>query len=222
MDAGSLYAGFVRQRRFLIVVSLALAAAGYLGLTLDKVDVLGNSAIIGRPDRVLWLGYICWGWALLRYIQWFNDCGAWAETKSAHVEAYQILIRRHAESADIPRHAIDEATAKTVVMLTVKDPVPPMIFRSETSQIRWLRRQPGQLGQPVAADLFAVAYIPVSPYDEQAMARGSYRIDLNQVRMKTLWLRASLQVALTKRHFLEYFAPYVIALLPLLALIFRR
>jgi len=43
MSDDSLETGFVRRKRFLIATSLVLAAAGYLGLTIDEVNVLGKA-----------------------------------------------------------------------------------------------------------------------------------------------------------------------------------
>jgi hypothetical protein len=94
MSDDPLYLGFTRRRRFLVTVSLALAAAGFLGLRIAEIDIVGNRATVGNPERIVLLGYLVWLWALWTYIQWFNDYGAWQKTRTAFVEIRDRPVRR--------------------------------------------------------------------------------------------------------------------------------
>lgn len=70
-------ASFVRQRRFLIGTSLTILAYGYLGLSLEKISVLGNSADISQPERLTVVLMIVHLWACYRYWTHFHELAPW-------------------------------------------------------------------------------------------------------------------------------------------------
>jgi hypothetical protein len=118
-DEELLHAGFVRRRRFLIVVSVSLALADYLGLQFDKVDVLGNSAIVHNSTGVMTIGRIVWILAFIVYVQWFNDVGAWAKTKGAYSGTRNRLLMRAMREMPVPPALADKVrTATTPALAT--------------------------------------------------------------------------------------------------------
>jgi hypothetical protein len=83
MDNEKLQAGFVRNRRFLIGASLALAFTLLLGIQFKQISFLGNSGDVPHPEQVIWIIWVVWAWSLAQYIVWFRDVGAWQEFRSA-------------------------------------------------------------------------------------------------------------------------------------------
>lgn len=73
-DRAPMSADLLRQRRNLLVASLALTAIDLAGATLRKdVSVLGASLEFTNPERVVWGLWILWGYFLVRYWQYFNE-----------------------------------------------------------------------------------------------------------------------------------------------------
>ena len=67
-------ADLLRQRRNLLVTSLALTAIDLAGATLKKdVSVLGASLEFTNPERVVWGLWILWAYFLVRYWQYLNE-----------------------------------------------------------------------------------------------------------------------------------------------------
>lgn len=64
----------LRQRRNLLITSLALVAINLAGATLKKDDSLfGTSLEFSNPERIIWGIWIIWGYFLVRYWQYFNE-----------------------------------------------------------------------------------------------------------------------------------------------------
>jgi hypothetical protein len=103
MDADKLHAGFVRNRRFLIAVSFALAAFHVLGLKFSQITHLGNTATLLHPERVELLGWCIWAWAFVQYVQWFRDVGAWIEfCETVASDCSQVLGQRKCNEYVVP------------------------------------------------------------------------------------------------------------------------
>lgn len=69
------------QRRFLILMSIAVAAYYYLQVhTEGSGEYSGLHIKLGRPDRVPYAVWILFGWALLRYAQLFHE--QWRRVRS--------------------------------------------------------------------------------------------------------------------------------------------
>lgn len=61
-------AGFIRARRNLILIRLALLAALHYGLTLEKINILGNESALPKAQSVA--GILWWFWAYLLWRYW--------------------------------------------------------------------------------------------------------------------------------------------------------
>jgi hypothetical protein len=214
-DNDPLYLGFTRRRRFLVGVSLALATAGFLGLRIEEVDVLGNKAQVGDPDRILLVGYLVWLWALWTYIQWFNDYGAWEKTKAAFVEARDRLLLK----------MLGTVEAEPDRLTNYRDPILKAAANSFTADHKPLAEQlfftarAGSVQRNRNDELIIVCslqcWLPLFPSGEQN--HGSP--DLYTVPVKTRAyvmsaVRASVELILSTRYFTEYFAPFLIAVAP--------
>ena len=75
-STSSVSAGFVRQRRNLILVSMALLFIEYSGAELRAINLLGNSMTIAEPDKVTHAIWILLAYFYLRYYQYFRDLKA--------------------------------------------------------------------------------------------------------------------------------------------------
>jgi len=58
-----------KQRRFLVLASIALSAVYFLGLTGNTWEISGAHLEVARKDHALIALWIIWAWALLRYLQ---------------------------------------------------------------------------------------------------------------------------------------------------------
>lgn len=67
--------GFGRQRRSLLVVSLALLAFQQVGATLHELNILGNRIDLSTPLPVTLPLWVAWAYFLIRYYQYFRDLG---------------------------------------------------------------------------------------------------------------------------------------------------
>lgn len=90
MEQGNLWSGFVRQRRNLIIGSLALFFIQISGLDFKQLNILGTTADIKNPVAIelfIWVAVIYW---LFRFHQYKNELGD-VGTKSQYLK----LLAKH-------------------------------------------------------------------------------------------------------------------------------
>lgn len=98
--------GFVRQRRNLILVSLALLFAEVTGLHIDTLSIFGNEFSLERPTSVtplLWVAGFYWLW---RFYQYFNasKTGHWENAVSERIKltvpdtAFRLALSEHKDA----------------------------------------------------------------------------------------------------------------------------
>jgi hypothetical protein len=102
MNQDKLYEGFTRNRRFLIAISVALAAISLLDLRFTQISLFGNSADIRNAHRVAVLEWIVWAWAFAQYLVWFRDVGAWRDFRNAIDEDTAGSLGRDVEGEEPP------------------------------------------------------------------------------------------------------------------------
>jgi hypothetical protein len=221
-DDDPLYLGFTRRRRFLVGVSLALAAAGFLGLRIEEVDVLGNKAHVGDPARIVLVGYLVWLWALWTYIQWFNDYGAWDKTKAAFVKVRDRLLL----------NSLGTIEAEPDLLARYRDPLLKSAATSFTADNKPLAEQ---LTFKVRADsiqrdhnykMVAVCslqcWLPLFPAGYQNHGQPElFTVPITFRGYMVSAIRASIEIILGTRYFTEYFAPFLIAIAPLVLIAMR-
>lgn len=89
-------AGFIRQRRNLIAISLVLLFAQVAGITLEQVNLFGTEFRIANPtavDIALWIAWFYWLW---RYYVYYRDLG----DKGFQSAQYERLLTVIAEKAN--------------------------------------------------------------------------------------------------------------------------
>ena len=215
----SAYEGFTKRRRFLIGVSLGLAAAGFLGLRIEEINVVGNKAAVGNPANVAILGYVVWLWALATYVQWFNDYGAWERTRSAFIVRRDNLLRK----------AIDKSEANTPRLEEFRAPIKAMAASSANSrgllvdQLRFDMRADA-IQRDRSDHLVAVcvmrAWLPTDPNGWADYGSASYyNVPIGRVNLIAKSIRATLALVISTRYLTEYFAPFLIAAIPLLSFV---
>jgi hypothetical protein len=99
-----LTAALQRQRRFLMLMSIALTAYYLLRVHVkDAAEYSGFALTIGEPRRVQYCLWVVFGWALLRYIQRLNEM--WGKVK--------LEVLRNVDAEDL-RLAMKAATRSAV------------------------------------------------------------------------------------------------------------
>jgi hypothetical protein len=105
--------GFIRQRRFLVLTSLLLAAKYVVGLSVAQdITALGVEFHIDRREHVPVLLWIVWAWALYRYYVYLHDLTA-AEFVSAAAVRHnpylaKIAVPRSKEAAIARERKVDK------------------------------------------------------------------------------------------------------------------
>jgi hypothetical protein len=211
--------GFVRRRRFLIATSLTLAAAGYLGLQLPEINVLGNRLPVGHPERVLIIGYLVWAWALWTYTQWFRDCGAWTRTRSMFVQLRDEKLRRALAGARPPDESFGAFRTNRTAEATNsrhQDSLGLVFKRLEfSSRPDGIQRNPD--GRLEAVCVMEAKY---RTFPGGFQAFGNPELFVVSIPRALEWRvsgRALWSLVNSTRYFSEYFAPYIFSALPLIA-----
>ena len=89
-----LVAAFTRQRRGLMLTSIVLASYIASGLSLDKLNVLGNTFSIANPAGVHASLWVLWLYFLVRYLQHRHDVADSGPADAFHASLRKRMIRR--------------------------------------------------------------------------------------------------------------------------------
>jgi hypothetical protein len=196
-------AGFTRSRRFLVAISLGLTLFYAVGLKVNHVSILGNDAEIERPEAVQWLVWIVWAWALAQYVVWFHDVEAWSEFQAA---ARARAVRTLAE--DLTRHPLPEWLQQSLHTDVTNRSGEPIAGYTASQQ--FVRLRPDGKADIEGS---AIAYLS---NEKGEVTAGPVRF-VREVDLQT-WRSnrrvAYIYVMVTSRYFVEYFAPFVIAAIP--------
>lgn len=95
--------GFIRQRRNLIAVSLALVFYQTAGLVITRLSFLGNEADVSEPSLASAVLWVAWLYFLLRYFQYFMDVPNRGE-RDAYYDRLQVLVHALARQDAIETH----------------------------------------------------------------------------------------------------------------------
>lgn len=205
-DSGAIRNGFVRQRRNLIGTSVALFLYYKLGIVIDSINILGNTARITDPSSVTVLLWVAWGWFFLRYYQYFLDLG-----DKGFYSAY------HGKLAQLAKPLAQKKFERWLIQNKEKE-LPDAIgpLRIEFREVRlignfWRR---WELSMDVDV-LFDVKESIVGP------ASTSQSLKNHQVQLfwrELIWpqIRSAWHVLLHTRLVTEYLGPFAIGLLPVL------
>ena len=210
MDNEHIRAGFVRNRRFLIAVSIALACFNVLGMRFTELTIVGNTATIDHPEYVTPLAWIVWGWAFAQYIVWYRDVGAWREFRQAIVHNCEQRLGRKVATEPIPQWLTTQLLNELRPSLPSGPTLPDIRIIAEFSRIH------GD-GERVerAADIEASAYARLPEQRGEARV-GPVRFEreIGASEWREYMVASSVWVFLTRRFTLEYFAPFLIGAMP--------
>ncbi len=198
-EANDIQAGFIRQRRNLMIVSLVLLFAESAELTIQELNIFGNVLHLAHPATVtyaLWIGWAYWLW---RYYVYFHDLGD-KGLKGAHL--------RRLDKTVIPI-ALFQLKRDKEFMESLGVEGKAKLY-ADSNMVSMYRRSPWKY----------VIKITV----QAASRRGdkvTYReIGLESYVVNTRWLlalahiRAWADVLLRTRLLSEYFLPYAVAAAP--------
>ncbi len=127
-------ADLLRQRRNLLVISLALVAVQLAGATFEgKVSIFGAGITFDHPERLLLGAWVLWGYFLLRYWQYLKQEGGlgihaamdrrifkWCEVDTHDGEYLFYIWWRGLLSWELCSHRTDEAEER--MSRSLRDP----------------------------------------------------------------------------------------------------
>jgi hypothetical protein len=221
MDNEKLQAGFVRNRRFLIGASLALAFTLGLGIQFKQISVLGNTADVPHPEQVIGIIWVVWAWSLAQYIVWFRDVGAWSEFRGAVSDACAKHFGELAAAQPLPQWLVDQLSEQ------VRSQLRNSQYGDLTSKIQfysWFSAIEGDGKRKVrVANVLSQAYVRLPDQSGQAASPDTrIEVEISDADWRKYSRVATVRVLLTSRFFLEYFAPFLIGSLPVWVAIYRH
>jgi hypothetical protein len=219
MDKDKLREGFTRNRRFLIAISVALAAISLLDLQFTQINLLGNSADIHNADRVAALEWAVWAWAVAQYIVWFRDVGAWQEFRNAIEDDTASSFGRDVERDEPP----DWVKTKLLEQLMTKlgQVAPVMGVKDFASKFTTMQSYGPNADHIANVEVTAFMRLPDDTgYTMAEMIRIERVIEPVRWRARFRW--SMLSVIVTRRFTLEFFAPFAIAGIPVAVLLWKR
>ncbi|HWG75567.1 MAG TPA: hypothetical protein VN660_02105 [Steroidobacteraceae bacterium] len=210
MAEDRVHAGFVRYRRFLIAISIALACLDVLGLKINQLTLLGNTAPIAHPERVAMLAWIVWAWALLQYLVWFHDVEAWRDFKQAIVKDCETRLGNRLAGEAIPMWLKGQLRAEFASRHASPDRLENIRYVTAYSAVHGdgIRRER-------AADILATAYIRLPDHKgEDQTSQVRFEREILTKEWRNQYIISLLRILITSRFIPEYFAPFAIAFVP--------
>lgn len=189
--------GFVRQRRSLIAVSLALLFYQTTGVVVERLSLFGNEVVLRDPSAASIVLWVAWVYFLVRYYQHFHDTpskGLWA----AHHDRLQMHVKRLA-SAQFEKECRAEQA------------------RGELSgQIDFTRIDPSVMGRKGGAWEIRVRAPKLKPGANPSHPNPQHEvlIRVGGSPLRLAQIRASLHAAFHTRFLTEYYLPFVVAAVP--------
>jgi hypothetical protein len=227
------------QRRFLILVSIALAAYYVLAVHIKgEGEYSGFAMKLGRPDRIPYVLWVIFTWALLRYWQRLHE--QWRIVRTAVMQEFeycdhQLVLKAARRSAvqQVKRRQLGKDLRDPFVVgdVQVTDSVKEMMGTVMAQRAR-AQGKPVPKREPdpwfTVKDgkrVYRAFAIGVAGADQTGLTMG-YDFAIppwSRVRTLVHQLRAWVRTALRLPAVLEYLAPLAIAMLAVvLAVIFRE
>ena len=193
---------FIRQRRNLMAVSVALAFLVLGEVNLPSINILGNVFIIPHPQAVRWFGWLLWGYWLLRYLQYLLALDSAKAVVRVADQRYRGMAyarcQQHAFSELIPRSPLGEGWKYDIVQIELREPAIPDLF-------------------------IARAAHGTSP-DGTMRATPEVNFEVTLSRREKLFFRclSYWHAAFLSTAFTEFTLPWVVSLAPIFAWVFTR
>jgi hypothetical protein len=221
MELKDIQAGFTRARRFLIAISLAISLTKMLAIPFTQINILGNVATIPHPEQVGWIFWIAWFWAIYQYLVWLKDAGAWGEFRAAVNDACAKHLGEAAAKIPMPERLRNELKANLFGKLGSAQGISP------SADVKFCQRFYSFVGdgknKPRVANVVADAFIRLADQRGEATAGETrYEVEISEDEWRRRNWDKTIKVLLTSRFIPEYFAPFVIGLLPVGVAFFRH
>jgi len=212
MTTDHVHAGFVRNRRFLVAVSVGLACVQLLDLNFTQVSVLGNQALIHNQALVGVLEWILLVWALAQYTVWFNDVGAARELRQAISDHCERSLGERVAREPIPDWTRNDVINHLKSNQSVAQALPEdqLKFRASYMQMHG----DGKIIER-AADIEVMAILRL-PHQRGEVQSPKWRFErvITADEWDNQWKVSRRAVLIRSRFIPEYFAPFALALVP--------
>jgi hypothetical protein len=199
-------AGFIRQRRNLMIVSLVLLFSEVSALSIGKLNIFGNEIEIDRPQSVnlaLWIASLYWLWRFYQYSR-PHIAGTLKGAIYQRVQeiclptAVQVVLRGNPSLLepfpDHPEHRPDISIKTYTFWGHMPDYLEVGL----------------ELNRSIRTSSVAVV-----------QGSGEFRIRITSGDLRKLRLRAWIHMIVHTRHFTDYILPYVLFGLPLCYVVYR-
>lgn len=205
---------FMKQRRNLIGISLFLTVLLYLGIEIRELNILGNKVIIDDPSKAPLLLWVAWGYFLVRYYQYFNECEGKEFERKKNDRLYHYSkklaenrIRREWESKDYTETEwFDE-------------------YDYESDKVTVLELEIGLYKNYPTYQTYGPTRIKVQRIKSSGMKDNAeinhhqHHVTISGLSFFYLKLRSFFHAILKTRAATEYYLPFAIALLPIIVTI---
>lgn len=208
---------FIRQRRNLMLVSVALFLAIGAGFRPEQILIFGSKITLDNPDYVTYGIWLLWGYWLVRYIQHYNDLED-VEWSQRYAQEMNYRILRWAEdrafSSYSEEYLDDQYISKFSGQPSFKPNgygEPPWSYQIDNSEVVYDHSKNIE------------AWIKLKPYDSAGQAHNSILIvqPLSGSRLTFYSALSHLYVAHNTRLFSEYALPFILAFVPLWFAIYK-
>jgi len=208
---------FIRQRRNLMLISVALLLVIGAGFRPEKINILGNTITVDNPDYIIYGIWMLWSYWFIRYIQHYNDLKD-TEWRQRYSEELNFRIQRWAEPLALKLRAgidlEDKHISKFLGQPEYKPKgygAPPWSYQLNNSKIR--RDENDQLEVMVQLESFDAGggkhnNVPIF-------------VPVGRLRFVLCSILSHSKIVRSTRLFSEYTFPFLVAFAPLWFAIYK-
>lgn len=224
MTEDQIHAGFVRQRRNLITISLVLLFVQFGEVTIREIKAVETTLLINHPNAVTWALWVAFFYWLYRYYVYFHDVGdkGFRDTQRARLA---VLVLRWVNKKFATDPTWKDKRIENVIELVKKSEGVSKSLESELQfPHEWkLSDSPvtdsGLVGMPsfqkIPAQVTLKLHVKKGKPELLSITHdGRDQVAIVGFEAMTLNTRAFLYVLVNTRIFSQYYLPYLIALAP--------
>jgi hypothetical protein len=183
---------FIRQRRNLILASLALVFAQITHLTIEHFNFFGASGHIDTPASIIPYLWVLYGYFLWRY---------WHAFRAVNLKSIRDRFK------EIKKPFVERIAAEHGLKPYRR--MEPQLLDGEHEIKAWMphdEEEPTERG----AKVIIVTNIAAEP----GAGQRTIEVDLSRAQLRKVKAKAMLHLALTSNEITEYYLPFAIAALP--------
>jgi hypothetical protein len=204
---------FVRQRRFLVSISVILVSKFVLAIEVgNSLQFLGAAFEIKRPEAIVTGLWIAWAWALVRYCQYFwhisGPIVSRAKSEETHRAAFKMIARDLEKQIRHPGIERDGVRIEGQV-IDVLVPIPEL---TKPAQHGWEKDQVAEYFEDengTRSYRAIQAVIKSRKSGKKLIHTFSPSVDAKELRRAAFW--GWLRYLWRRPYFSEYYAPLLIA-----------